>query len=329
MEKLRDGKPDNNFWTAILWQKYAARLLLILVLLAMAVFLSLRSPFFLRPNNIKNILNQMSAYLTLSVGMSFVIVSGGIDLSVGSIIAASAVAAGAAMKAGLPVGAAILLGLLLGALIGAVSGLIISRVGINALIVTLSMMSIVRGSTILLTNGKPIFGFAKDFTWWGSAGDGLINPPIAISFGVLILGALALERTKLGRYTFAMGSNEDALRKTGVNICLYKICVYAISGLCAAITGFILAARLNTAEPLAGSGYEMDAIAAVVLGGTSIRGGSGSIGGTFIACLIFAVMRNGLNILSISSNYQQLLAGLIIMVAVGVSELRRGRAREI
>lgn len=316
-------------------QQYGARIVLTVILLVMIITLSVASEHFLTLRNMKNILNLASTYLLLSVGMTFVICSGGIDLSVGSIMAMSAVTMGFAMKGGIPTGSAILLGLLVGTLIGAANGLIISKVGINPLIVTLSMMSIVRGSVILLTDGRPIFGFDHSFTFWGGAGSifgplgwenalaNMINPPIALALTVTLLGWILLEKTKLGRYCFVLGSNESALHKSGVNTTVYKMLIYAFSGFCAAMTGFVVAARLNTCEPLAGTGYEMDAIAAVVLGGTRIQGGSGSISGTLIACLILAVMRNGLTILSISSNYQQLLTGLIVMVAVAVSEIRR------
>jgi len=316
-------------------RQYASRILLMAVLLTMVTILTFSSEYFLTLKNIKNILNLASTYILLSVGMTFVICSGGIDLSVGAIMAMSAVVMGFAMKAGIPGGPAVLFGLVTGTMIGTANGFLISKVGINALIVTLSMMSIVRGSVILLTDGKPIFGFDSSFTFWGGANSifsplgwegsltNIVNPPIALAFLVTLLGWIVLEKTKLGRYCFVLGSNESALRNTGVNTLLYKVLIYALSGLCAAITGFIVAARLNTCEPLAGTGYEMDAIAAVVLGGTQIQGGSGSISGTFIACLILAVMRNGLTILSISSNYQQLLTGLIVMTAVAISEIKR------
>lgn len=264
----------------------------------------------------------------LAVGMTFVIISGGIDLSVGAVIALSAVIMGMLLKLDISVSLAILAGLVSGILIGTISGFIISRVGINPLIVTLSMMSIIRGSVILVTGGKPIFGFDRSFTWWGSAGESLINPPIALSLFVFLLGLILLKCTKFGQYVFALGSNSEALRRTGVNVNRYRRGVFAISGLCAAMAGFIVAARLNTAEPLAGLGYEMDAIAAVVLGGTSIKGGSGTLLGTLIACIILAVMKNGLNILSISSNYQQLLTGLIVMASVGIAEFRKKSEKE-
>lgn len=323
-----DTSMNGNRRTYISLQRYGGLIALLLVLILRVVGLSLYSPFFLTLRNLKNILNQMSTYLLLAVGMTFVIISGGIDLSVGAVIALSAVIMGMLLKLDISVSLAILAGLVSGILIGTISGFIISRVGINPLIVTLSMMSIIRGSVILVTGGKPIFGFDRSFTWWGSAGESLINPPIALSLFVFLLGLILLKCTKFGQYVFALGSNSEALRRTGVNVNRYRRGVFAISGLCAAMAGFIVAARLNTAEPLAGLGYEMDAIAAVVLGGTSIKGGSGTLLGTLIACIILAVMKNGLNILSISSNYQQLLTGLIVMASVGIAEFRKKSEKE-
>lgn len=335
MNKQFKTQTDRGFLNSFFIQQYATRILLIVVLLTMIAVLTFNSEYFLTWKNVKNILNLASTYLILSMGMTFVICSGGIDLSVGSIMAMSAVVMGFAMKAGIPTGLSVLLGLLTGTLIGAANGLIISKVGINALIVTLSMMSIVRGSVILLTDSRPIFGFDESFTFWGGADSifsplgwestliNTVNPPIALALLVALFCWIVLEKTKLGRYCFVLGSNESALHKTGVNTITYKVLIYALSGFCAAMTGFIVAARLNTCEPLAGTGYEMDAIAAVVLGGTLIQGGSGSISGSFIACLVLAVMRNGITILSISSNYQQLLTGLIVMIAVAISEIKK------
>lgn len=304
-------------------QPYISRILLIGVLLLMVIILTYISPFFLTWRNIRNILDQTSLYIILSIGMTFVICAGGIDLSVGSVIALSAVTMAASIKGGMSVGIGILLGLAVGILVGIINGVIVSFAKINPFIVTLSTMSIVRGATVLITDGKPIYGFPKTFTAWGSGAVGPFNWPIIISFTMAIIGVIILEKTRLGNYTLVLGCNEEALRRTGVNTEKYKIMIYTLCGLCAAIAGFIISARLNTAEPLAGMGYEMDAIAAVVLGGTDMRGGRGSVSGTVIACLVLGVMRNGLTILSISSNYQQLLTGIIILLTVSISEIKR------
>jgi ribose transport system permease protein len=304
-------------------QPYRYRILLLFILFFMVIILSFISSYFLTLSNIKNILDQASLYIILSVGMTFVICSGGIDLSVGSVIALSSVVSAFAMKAGINVGIAVFIGLAAAMSIGFFNGYIISFFKINPFIVTLSTMSIVRGATVLITNGRPIYGFPKAFTYLGSGTIGFFNCPILIAFFVTLIGVILLGKTRFGNYSIAMGCNEEALRRSGVNTNKYKTLIYILCGLCSGIAGLIISARLNTAEPLAGIGYEMDAIAAVVLGGTDMRGGKGSVIDTFIACLILGVINNGLRILSISSNYQQLLTGIIILVTVALSEYKQ------
>lgn len=232
------------------------------------------------------------------------------------------------MKAEISVGIAISLGLSAGALIGLMNGVLISYVNMNPFIVTLSTMAIIRGSSLLITNGRPIYGFDNLFKFFGSGHIGPINPPIIISLAFVAMGILLITWTQWGNHCLVLGSNEEALRRTGVNVKRYKTTIYIFCGFYAAIAGLIVCARLNTAEPLAGSMYEMDVIAAVVLGGTNMRGGSGSVFGTFIACMVLAVMQNGLTILSISSNYQQVLTGMIILLAVAISEYKNHSLKE-
>ncbi|MGO5051245.1 ABC transporter permease [Lachnospiraceae bacterium LCP25S3_G4] len=303
-------------------QKYTARMLLLGILLLMIAFLGIKSEFFFTFKNLRNILNQSSIYLILSVGMTFVICSGGIDLSVGSVMAMSGLIMACCMNASVPVGLSIVIGLLSSTFLGMLNGCIISFLNINPFIGTLSMMSIMRGIVILITDGKPVYGFTREFTFWGSGKVGPANPPIIMAILVVVIGSILLERTKFGNYCFFHGSNEAALYRAGINTKWCRICIYSLSAFCAGVAGFIVSARLNTAEPLAGQGYEMDAIAAVVLGGTSMQGGQGSISGTVIACLVLNVMRNGLTMLSISSNYQTLLTGIIVLIAVAISEIQ-------
>ena len=306
-------------------QPYMYRILLLFILLVMIIAISFISPHFLTLSNIKNILDQASLYIILSVGMTFVICSGGIDLSIGSVIALTSVISAFAMKADVNVIIAIFIGLVVAMGVGFFNGYMISFFGINPFIVTLSTMSIVRGATVLITNGRPIYGFPKAFTYLGSGTIGFFNCPILIAFFVTLIGVILLGKTRFGNYSIAMGCNEEALRRSGVNTNKYKTLIYILCGLCSGIAGLIISARLNTAEPLAGIGYEMDAIAAVVLGGTDMKGGKGSVIDTFIACLILGVINNGLRILSISSNYQQLLTGIIILVTVALSEYKQRR----
>jgi len=299
-----------------------SQILLGLVLLITVIVLSLASPFFLTWDNWRNILDQSALQVIIAIGMTFVICTGGIDLSVGSISALSGVCMAVAMHAGVSVELAILLGITAGALVGMSNGWLISQLNLNPFIVTLGTMSVVRGAALIITTGIPIYGFPKAFTWWGNGHIGPLNPPMLIAVFIALLGALVLNKTKLGYYTLALGGNEEALRRSGVAHKVYKLMVYTICGITAALGGLVVTARLNTAEPLAGWMFELDAIAAVVLGGTDMKGGRGSITGTIMACLLLGMLRNGLTILNIPSYYQQLAIGIIILVAIIVSELR-------
>lgn len=303
-------------------QKYFSQILLGLVLLGAIIYLSTASPHFLTWTNIRNILDQSTLLIIMGVGMTFVICTAGIDLSVGAVVALSGVCMAIAMHSGVSVEVAILIGLMAGVAVGLLNGIIISIFNINPFIVTLGTMSVTRGIALIMTTGIPIYGFTKSFTWWGSGHIGPINPPMLIALGIAVLGAIILNYTKLGSYTLALGGNEEALHRSGVATKKYKVIIYGICGFTAALAGLVVTARLNTAEPLAGYMFELDAIAAVVLGGTDMKGGRGSISGTVIACLLLGVLRNGLTIMSIPSYYQQLAIGLIILIAVITSELR-------
>jgi ribose/xylose/arabinose/galactoside ABC-type transport system permease subunit len=304
------------------WNEQFSQILLGLILIIMAVLLHHASPFFMTWDNWRNILDQSALLVIVSLGMTFVICTSGIDLSVGAIAALSGVCMALAMHAGLSVELSICLGLAAGAAVGVFNGLLIAKLNLSPFIVTLAAMSVTRGIALILTKGIPIYGFPVNFTWWGSGHIGPLNPPILMAVLLGLLAALLLNRTKLGYYTLALGGNEEALRRSGVAHKTYKTIVYTISGLTAAAGGLVITARLNTAEPLAGWMLELDAIAAVVLGGTDMKGGRGSITGTIMACLLLGMLRNGLTILNIPSYYQQLTIGLIILVAIIISELR-------
>lgn len=304
------------------WNEQFSQILLGLVLIIMAALLNQASPFFMTWDNWRNILDQSALLVIISVGMTFVICTSGIDLSVGAVTALSGVCMALALHSGLSVQVSILLGLGVGAAVGLFNGLLISNMNLSPFIVTLAAMSVTRGVALILTNGIPVYGFPETFTWWGSGHIGPVNPPILMALLLAMLAALVLNRTKLGYYTLALGGNEEALRRSGVAHKTYKTIVYIISGFVAAIGGLVVTARLNTAEPLAGWMLELDAIAAVVLGGTDMKGGRGSITGTVMACLLLGMLRNGLTILNIPSYYQQLTIGLIILVAIVISELR-------
>lgn len=310
-------------------QKYSYTMLLIGVLLLVIVVMSVASPYFLSWKNCRNILNQSAIYLVLSVGMTFVISMGEIDLSVGAIMGFAGMSMGMLYKGGVPAGAAIALGLVIAAVIGGINGAVVAYGKINSFIVTLSTMTILRAVVLILTNSKSIFGFGEVFNFIGSGRIGHINAPILISLTIALIGAVVLHKTVFGNYCLFCGTNAVALNRSGVDVKKYKTLIFTVCGFCAGIAGLIVTARLNSAEPLAGQGYEMDAIAATILGGTSMRGGKGSIAGTVIACFILNVLKNGLVLLSISSHYQEMLTGVILIAAVLVSESNQRRKREV
>lgn len=297
--------------------------ILLIILCLLIVSLSILSPYFLSFKNFRNILNQSVLQIILSIGMTFVICSGGMDLSIGSNLAFSSMIMAIFMSKGIPSEIGLLICIALSTAIGFLNGAVISYSKINPFIVTLSTMSIFRGATVLVSKSKPVYGFENTFQFFGSGNLLFINVPIAIMILISIIALIIFKLTKLGLYSRFIGSNESALHRMGINTKKYKTIIYSICGLSAGIAGIILTARMNTADPLAGTGYEMDAIAAVILGGTFIKGGYGSIFGTIIACFILNIMDTGLTMLSISSNYQQLITGFIIIIAAILSEIKR------
>lgn len=308
---------------------YSYILILSVALLIIVTILAIKSPFFLSWRNCRNILNQSAIYLVLSVGMTFVICAGQIDLSVGAIIGFSGMVMGILYQEGMSSAGAILIGLLCAVIIGAVNGILVAYGKVNSFIVTLSSMTILRGIILLVTNSKSIFGFGDVFTFIGSGQIGPVNMPIVISLIIAVLGMMVLHQTRLGNYCLFLGTNEVAVHRSGVDVKKYKVLIFSICGLCAGIAGLIVTARLNSAEPLAGQGYEMDAIAATILGGTSMQGGKGTIIGTIIACFILNVLKNGMTILSISSHYQEILTGVVLVVSVLISDRNRRKKSEV
>ena len=310
-------------------REHSYTLLLVGILITVIAVLSIASPFFLTWKNFRNFLNQSSIYLILAVGMTFVISMGEIDLSVGGVIGFSGMVMGMLNSAGQPALLAILAGLMTATAIGAANGMLVSYFKINSFIVTLAMMTVLRGLILVWTNSRPFYGFSSIFTYVGSGKIGPVNVPIVMSLVIAFVGALVLHKTLLGNYCLFCGTNELAVNRAGVSVKKYKTIIFAICGLCAGIAGMIITARLNSAEPLAGQGYEMDAIAATILGGTSMQGGKGNIVGTIIACLILNILKNGLVLLSISSHYQEVLTGVILVAAVFISESNRRKRSEV
>ena len=297
-----------------------ARLRPLIGLLVLSIAISWFSPRFLTTGNILNVLRQTSINAVIATGMTFVILTGGIDLSVGSVLAYTGAVMAALLGTGLPLGASCFVVLALGAAIGCVTGVIITKGKAQPFIATFVSMTLLRGATLVFTDGRPIDAgqglHADAFAFLGQGYFLSIPLPVFFMAAVLGLGYYILGHTRLGRYVFALGSNENAARLSGLRTDLVKTTVYAISGVLAALAGIILTSRLSSAQPTAGQGYELDAIAAVVIGGTTLSGGRGSLLGTIIGALVIGILNNGLNLMNVSSYYQMLAKGAVILVAV-------------
>lgn len=287
-------------------------------LLIMTIALAFLSDNFMTYANILNLLRQVSVNIFIAFAMTFVILTGGIDLSVGSTLALTSALTAGLIRSGMNPIVCLILGLLIGGLLGLINGVFISMGNLAPFIVTLATMSIYRGFTLVYTNGNPITGVAKEgiFKFLGRGSVLGIPFPIIIMIIIFAILYIFLHRTPFGRKIFATGGNEKAALISGISINKIKIFVYTISGVLSAISGLILMSRLNSAQPTSGVGAEMDAIAAVVLGGTSMVGGKGSIYGTLVGALIIGVLNNGLNIIGVSSFYQQVAKGVVILLAV-------------
>jgi len=285
-------------------------------LVGLCFVLWILTPYFLTVSNLLNVAEQTSINAIVAVGMTFVILSGGIDLSVGSIVALAGVVLGLALHDDRSLGVALTLTLGAGAACGIVNGILVSLGGLPPFIVTLGTMSIVRGAALLVTEGRPISGFASSFRVLATGRAGFIPAPVIATATVYLIASLVLTRTTFGRYVYAIGGNEEATRLSGVAVRFHKTMIYGVSGVMSAIAAVILTARLNSAQPIAGMMYELDAIAATVIGGTSLMGGEGTLAGTLVGALIMGVLRNGLNLLGVSSFLQQIVIGGVIVVAV-------------
>jgi ribose transport system permease protein len=290
-------------------------------LLALGLLLTALTPHFLTVSNLLNVMEQTSINAVIAVGMTFVILSGGIDLSVGSLVALSGVVTASALQAGAPIPVALLAGLLTGALCGLMNGVLVTMGRLPPFIATLGMMSVARGAALLFTDGRPVSGFGPGFRTLATGRLLAIPVPVLITLAVYLLAHLVLTRTRFGRYVYAIGGNEEATRLSGVPVRFHKTMVYVLSGLVSGLAAAVLTARLNSAQPIAGMMYELDAIAATVIGGTSLLGGQGRVSGTLVGALIMGVLRNGLNLLGISSFLQQVVIGLVIVGAVLLDSL--------
>ena len=296
-------------------------------LLVLVVALWILTPHFLTISNLLNVAEQATIIAIIAVGMTFVIITGGIDLSVGSVLAFSGVVMASSLQSGVPLPFALMIGLGVGLLCGVVNGLLITIGRLPPFIATLGMMSVARGAALMFTEGRPISGFSEGFRSIATGEILRIPAPVVIMIVVYVIAHFVLKRTKLGRYTYAIGGNEEAALLSGINVRLNKTLVYGIAGLLSGLAAILLTARLNSAQPIAGMSYELDAIAATVIGGTSLLGGEGTISGTLIGALIMAVLRNGLNLLSVSSFFQQVVIGSVIILAVLIDMALKRRGK--
>lgn len=310
---------------------------LIFLLVLVIIFASLQ-PRFLLPLNLFNILRQVSIFGIIAVGMTFVILIRGIDLSVGSLVALTGICAAVVAKGGIDGGfsddgsgwhrsIAALAALAAGTVAGLLQGIAVAWLAVPAFVVTLGGLTIFRGLALAVGNGGPVSGFSPEFGWWGRGMIGPVPVPVIIFAVVAFVAYLVLTQTRFGRSVYAVGSNPDAARLSGINVNRITITTYGIIGFCSGLSGFVLAARLNSAEAVAGTGYELTAIAAVVIGGTSLYGGTGGVIGTVIGAVLTGVLMNGLVILNVSPYIQQIMIGLIIIAAVAFDAFIKRQSR--
>lgn len=303
-------------------------LTMLLILLLMWFLLALLTPYFLTIRNLFEITLQAAVFAIMAAGEAFVIFSGGIDLSVGSVFAFASMIGGVAYSATHSILVSIVAALLAGAACGLATGTVITKLNVPPFVATLGMMGIARGLALIVVNGIPIFGLSPQYLWIGQGKFfGVVPFPTVIVAAVFALTYFISRNTKFGRFTYAVGSNREGARLSGVNIGAVTIGIYVMSGVLAALAGVIESARLGTFQPAAGNGYELIAIGAVVIGGTSLFGGEGAVLSTLVGALIVTTIRNGLNLLGVYAFWQYVVNGLIIIVAVALDQARRSRSQ--
>jgi len=302
------------------------KLLPFLSLIVLFVALAIASPHFLTSTNLSSVVRQTAVINIMALGMTLIIIIGGIDLSVGAILAMGGVLGTMAMEKGLSIPAGVGVGVLTGLLCGLVNGVLITRLSIAPFIVTLGTLGIFRGATLIMTNGLPVHRIPQSFSFLGEGT--LLGVPFVlwILVACALVTHLILEHTRLGRYTFAIGSNYEAAVYAGVPVTFHTTAIYAIGGMLTGLAGMIEASRLMTGQPTSGEGYELQAIAAVVIGGGSLRGGEGSVIGTLIGAFIMGLLSNGSDLLGISPYVQKTIIGAVIILAVAMDELRKRRS---
>ncbi|WP_119069704.1 ABC transporter permease [Aggregatilinea lenta] len=321
---------------------FVGRFAPLIFLIALVIVFGVQQPRFLSSLNLFNVMRQISITGLISIGMTFVILTSGIDLSVGSLLALSGLICAAVAKGGTEntlslstagevgygVTLAALTAMAVGTAGGMVQGLAITQLGVPPFVVTLGGLSIFRGMALLFSNGGPISGFTEDFRFWGQEKVmDQVPVPVIVFIVFAVLAHIVLRYTRYGRHVYAVGGNPEAARLSGLNVNFILVSVYTIVGFFSGMAGFVLAARLNSAEAVAGQGYELDVIASVVIGGTSLFGGEGGIPGTVIGAMLIGVLKNGLVLMNVSSYTQQIIIGVIIVVAVAFDRFIKSKRR--
>lgn len=309
--------------------RYSQQVFLFAAMAVICMILTMKSEYFLTWKNIRNVLEANSYRLILALGMTFVIASGVMDLSAGSIVSMCGVIMAVTLHGGTPIPAAVAAGVLSGMAMGAVNGLLIHYTGINFFILTLAASGMLRGISLMITDGKPITKFGQDFIYLGIGRIGELQLSVLFAAALALISVPLMFHMKWGSYVLSLGGNREALVKSGIRTGFYRVSVHAFLGAMAAVTAIIITARLNSAEPNAGMNMELDAITAVVMGGTSIKGGKASIVGTVLAVLMLGVIRNGLTLMSVSSDYQQWITGFLLLVSVLISEIKVHKFRAL
>ena len=307
--------------------RYSSVLFLLLFCLLLSAYLGFNTSFFFTWKNLVNILEAISYRTILAVGMTFIIASGAIDLSVGSILSLSSIVMALCLKGGLPTAAAILIGIAAGGVLGGINGTLVHITRINALIITLATSFLYRGLSLILTRGTPITKFPDAFRTFGYGDIFGMESGVTMALILLVLAFPLMYRMRCCHYIQSRGSNPEALKRCGVKTAPYRIGCFAAMGMLAALAGVIITARLNSAEPNAGLDMEMDAITAVIMGGTPLSGGTASLFGTAVAVFLLGLIRNGLTLLSVPSFYQQFTTGALLLFAVITAELKERRNR--
>lgn len=295
---------------------------IIFILILLIIVLGISSPVFLSERNIRNILQQISTLGILSMGMTILMISGGIDLSVGSSISVVAVIVGKLLKAGTPVGFTIVVGLLVGSFIGLINGLLASHTRAHPFILTLGTMTLLQGVAIIITEGYPITDLGKKFEYIGGAVIWKIPFIVILFFAVMLICFFILKYTRLGRKAYAIGGNEYTTYLAGIKVKLFKIIFYVIAGFLAGFASLVLSSRISSAIPTMGAGFELQSIGAVVIGGTPLDGGRGSVWGTLTGVLLLGIIANGLNLLHVEASWQYVVTGFVIIIAVIIHEHR-------